>query len=325
MSVSEASRVNHGGLAQPVDQAHSEDKKEILAAIYARTSSPNQRFGYSLDEQIELCRERCELMGWTVRYMYREDGISAKDTDRPKFKVLLERAMLGRFDVIVFWKLDRFCRSLLDLMNTEKMLDEWGVALHSITEQIDTTTPVGKFNFRNLASAAELERELIKERSRMGMHALAKQHKWPNKNPPLGYDKAEDGKLKPNTVGASLVNRIFGMYLEHRSMPQIAFILNKEGVKTRPGKNWTARAVKNILDNEIYIGNYSVAGVNDYVEEYRIVDDDLFDEIHKLREKSKRIRKEMPKERKEATIDKIFNEYLEYLRESEETGEFKIV
>lgn len=299
-------------LAQPIEHPDSKDKKELLAAIYARTSSPNQRFGYSLEEQIELCRERCKLIGWTVRYVYKEDGLSGKDIDRPKFMKMLEKAKEGAFDVIVFWKLDRFCRSLVDLVNTEKTLREQGVGLQSVTEQIDTTTSVGRFNFRNLASAAELEREFIGERARMGLHALAKKHAWPNPRPPVGYDKGADGCLIVNEEEADLVKRIFKMYLELRSMPQVAFVLNSEGLVTKLGNKWTQASVRKILDNRLYVGEYRVAGVEDYIGEYRVLDDDLFQEVDKIREGTKRKGK-IPQDRKSLTIDKVFKEYLDFL------------
>lgn len=294
----------------------SEDGRGILAAIYARTSSLNQRFNYSIDEQIRLCRERCRQRGWTVRYIYREDAVSAKNTDRPKFMRMMERARERAFDVIVFWKLDRLCRSLADLVNTERMLRRWGVGLHSVTEQIDTTTPVGRFNFRSLASVAELERDMIGERARMGLHALARKHGWPNPWPPLGYNRDSEGCLKVNPDEASLVRRIFEIYLELKSMPQVAFILNREGVPTKRGKRWTQAAVGKILGNRLYIGEYRVAGVEDYVEEYRILDDDLFERAWKLRRRAKK-KGRIPEDRKTTTIDKVLREYLNFLHEEE--------
>jgi len=300
-------------------QQPSDDKeKPVLAAIYARVSSPNQRFGYSLDEQVRRCRERCDIMGWKVRYIFTENGVSGKNTDRPKFQMMLEKAKMGLFDVLVFWKLDRFCRSLLDVVSVERELKNYGISLHSVTEQIDTTTPVGNFNFRNIASAAELERDLIRERSRMGMKALAMKHRWPNKLPPLGYDKKEDGKLEINREEAKLVKKIFEMYLKLKSMPQVAFELNKTGIKTKRGNKWSATAVKRILDNKIYVGVYEVAEIEEEVEEYKILDEKLFEKAKKLRYRAKKVREEMPKERKQGTIDRIFNEYLELLREEEE-------
>ena len=293
------------------------ENEVVYAAIYTRVSSPNQVREYSLEEQERRCRERCEMLGWQVRYLFREEGVSGATINRPKFQIMLEKARTMRFDILVFWKLDRFCRSLVDLVNIERELRDYGISLHSVTEQIDTTSPVGKFNFRNLASAAELERDLIKERSKMGMHALARQHKWPNNYPPLGYDKAEDGKLKINEEEAKLVWWIFEKYLDFKSMPEVAFRLNQKGIKTKRSNRWSVPSVKKVLDDELYIGRYKVAGVDDQVEEYRIIDDELFKNAKELRDMHKP-KQEMPEDRKDATIDRIFDEYLMYLHE---TGE----
>jgi len=292
-------------------------KKPILAAIYARTSAPNQKFNYSIKEQVSSCWKYCEERGWTVKYVFVDEGKSGENTERPKFQFMLEKARAGRFDVVVFWKLDRFCRSLVDLVNIERALREWGLSLSSVTEFIDTTTSVGRFNYRNLASVAELERELIGERARLGLYALAKEHRWPNPHPPLGYDKRDDGRLMVNVEEARLVRRIFGMYLSKKSMPQVAFELNKQGIRTKKEKRWNARAVRDILTNEIYIGRYNVAGVNDYIEEYRIVNNDLFQRAEETRLRYKvggAKRPPMPENRRIMKIKKMFSKYLEFLK-----------
>ena len=295
-----------------------ESKKPTFAAIYARTSSPNQRFNYSIREQVHRCWKHCEQRGWIVKYVFVDEGESGGTIERPKFQLMLEKARAGIFDVIVFWKLDRFCRSLVDLVNVERALREWEVGLCSVTEYIDTTTSIGRFNFRSIASVAELEKELIGQRARLGLHALAKEHKWPNPHPPLGYDKGEDGKLIVNESEAKLVRKIFGMYLQQKSMPQVAFQLNKEGILTKKNKKWNARAVRDVLTNGIYIGRYKVAGVKSYVEEYRILHDSLFKRVSETRLRYKRRgaeRPPMPEERRTAKIERVFSRYLELLEE----------
>jgi len=290
--------------------------KTIIAAIYARVSSGRQVNGYSLEEQIRLAKERCKMMGWKIRYIFCEDAQSAGTTDRPKFQMMLQKAEQRNFDVLVFWKLDRFCRSLLDVVNMEKKLCEYGVSLHSVTEQIDTTTSFGRFNFRNIASAAEWERDMIKERSRLGMKALAMQHKWPNRLPPLGYSKGKDGRLKINMKEAKLVRYIFKRYTQVKSMPQVAFELNKRGIKTKRGEKWSAASIKNIIDNEIYIGNYTVSDIKATLKEYQIISTRFFHSIHKIKNRKQHDR-EMPKERKRAAVDRVLNEYLSFLKEKE--------
>lgn len=295
-----------------------EDEKPLLAAIYARTSSPNQKVNYSIKEQVNRCWKYCKQRSWIVRYVFIDEGESGGTIERPKFQLMLEQARAHRFDVILFWKLDRFCRSLVDLVNIERALRKWGLSLCSVTEFIDTTTSIGRFNYRNLASVAELERELIGERARLGLYALAKDHKWPNPHPPLGYDKKDDGRLMVNTEEAKLVRQIFEMYLEKKSMPQVAFELNKQSIHTKKGKRWNARAVRKILTNKIYTGKYNVAGVNDHVEKYRIVEDDFFKKARETRLRFKRSgakRPPMPKNRRRAKIMKVFSKFLEFLEE----------
>jgi len=151
----------------------------VRAAIYARISSPNQKNNYSINEQITQCRYFIKQRRWTTKYIFFDEE-SGNTVNRPKFQLMLQKAKQGYFDVIVFWKLDRFCRSLVDLVNIERLLRSYGIGLSSVTEYVDTTTSVGRFNFRSIGSVAELERELIGERARLGLHALAKEHKWPN-------------------------------------------------------------------------------------------------------------------------------------------------
>ena len=149
----------------------------IRAAIYARISSLNQKFNYSINEQIDCCQKYIEQRGWITKYLFYDECERAKTMDRTKFQLMVEKAKLGCFDVIVFWKIDRFCRSLADLVNVERTLRECGVSLSSVTEFIDTTTSVGRFNFRSVGSVAELESEIISERARLGLNGLAKAHK----------------------------------------------------------------------------------------------------------------------------------------------------
>jgi site-specific DNA recombinase len=298
--------------------------KVVFAAVYARTSSPNQRFNHSIKEQVERCRKYCDERGWVTRYIFVDEGESGGSTDRPKFQLMLEKAREGKFDVIVFWKLDRFCRSLVDLVNVERQLRECSIGLCSVTEYLDTTNSVGRFNFRNLASVAELEREMIGERARIGLYALAKEHKWPNPCPPLGYDKGGDGVLIVNRREAELVSKIFAMYLHVHSLPQVAFDLNKKGIPTKKGNLWNARAVRDVLTNELYTGSYKVAGVEAQVKEYRIIDDELFKKVGETMRRyveGDAKRPHMPEDRRKAKIDRIFDEYFEFLKEADSNEE----
>lgn len=288
----------------------SEDtEEELTVAIYARTSSPSQRFGYSINEQVTRCWEQCEAAGWTVQYVFVDEAESGCDTDRPEFQQMLTRAEEGVIDVVMFWRLDRFCRSLADLVRIEDKLSDWGVALQSATEYIDTTSPVGRFNFRNLASAAELESDLTSQRTQMGMYGLAQDHKWPNDHPPLGYTKTDEGRLDVDEQEAELVRRIFHLYLDLKSMPQVAVQLNRRGVTTKSDDDWCRQSVRKILSNELYIGEYEVADYQEHVPEYRLMDDDLFTAVEEARFRFQRSQCEMDTDRKESKADQVLSAF----------------
>ena len=299
------------------DRLHTDgEQEEIRAAIYARTSSMSQSFGHSLDEQVRLSIERCQMLDWDVIFVYRDEAQSGKDPDRPMFQSMLAAAEKEAFDVVVFWKLDRFSRSLMHAVQLEAELREHHVGLYSITEQIDTTSASGRFNFRNIASAAEFERDMIQQRTKMGLHALAVYHKWPNDNPPLGYEVSAEGHLRIVEEDAEIVNEIFGKYAIEKSMPQVAEWLNDQGIQTRAGGPWSPRAVGDVLRTKLYRGLYELGTISKQVPEYRIVDDDLFNEVKATRlrfQNGKGKRVSMPATRKERTAEKMKQMYLEYL------------
>jgi site-specific DNA recombinase len=288
----------------------------IFAAIYARTSSPNQKFNYSIKEQVSSCWKYCDQRNWIVKYVLVDEGKSGENTERLHFQFMLEKAKMKEFDVVVSWKLDRLCRSLVDLVNTERSLRKLGIGLCSVTEYIDTVTSIGRFNFRNLASVAELEREIIGERAKLGLYALAKEHKWPNPHPPLGYDKNDEGRLVINTCEARLIKRIYRMYTQLKSMDHLAFWLNKQGIKTKKGKEWNARAIRDILTNELYLGSFNVAGFQGYVKECKILDQRLFRRVSEVRLRycnGHAKRPQMLKDRKIAKIVNLCYQFKEFL------------
>jgi site-specific DNA recombinase len=301
-----------------LDQPAEPETKQVRAAIYARVSSSNQKNNYSVNEQIACCRKYIEQRSWITCYLFFDEAGGGSTIERPRFQSMLEKAKSGCFDVIVVWKLDRFCRSLVDLVNVERSLRAYGISLCSVTEFLDTTSTIGRFNFRTIGSVAELERELIGERSRMGLHALAKMHKWPNDQPPLGYKRLNNGRLQAIRRESMLVRKIYKMYLYEKSMPQVAFNLNKERIYTKNRKKWTAATIREVLTNEIYKGIYEVAGVKELVENYRILDDCLFAEAETMRFRYRQrgaSKAPVPVVRRIAKIEQVFGKYEKLLKE----------
>jgi len=129
---------------------------------YARVSTADQ----DLDMQTEaLRRAGCEQIF--------DDKISGIKTERPGLEKALFLLRAG--DTLVVWKLDRLGRSIKDLIDSVKALEQRGVAFQSLTDAIDTSTPAGRFFFHVMAALAEMERDLITERTRAGLaHARSK-------------------------------------------------------------------------------------------------------------------------------------------------------
>jgi DNA invertase Pin-like site-specific DNA recombinase len=98
-----------------------------------------------------------------------EEKTSGAQTERPELMRLLDNRRKG--DVIIVWKLDRLARSLRQLIDTTVLLNERGVELHSLTENINTTTPSGTLTFHIFAALAEFERDLLRQRVNAGLKA----------------------------------------------------------------------------------------------------------------------------------------------------------
>ena len=123
---------------------------------YARVSTDDQ----TLDLQIDALQSAgCERI-------YREHA-SGRNADRPELKQCLHALREG--DTLVVWRLDRLGRSMKDLINTVTKLESDGIAFCSVTENLDTSTPTGKFIFHVFASLAEFERNVIRERTNAGL------------------------------------------------------------------------------------------------------------------------------------------------------------
>ena len=134
------------------------EKTTGLRIGYARVSTHEQ----SLDAQIDsLKRAGCQRI-----YC---DKVSGSKSDRPQLDRLQDSLRCG--DTLVLWRLDRLGRSLRDLINWVEWLEETGVTLHSLNEQIDTSHHTGKLVFHLFAALAEFERDLIRERTLAGLAA----------------------------------------------------------------------------------------------------------------------------------------------------------
>lgn len=138
--------------------------KMFRAGLYARVSTNDQQ---TVPLQIRALREYAVRRGWTIALQVKEVGSGA--SQRQLREKLLESARRRDIDVVLVWRLDRWGRSVADLLATLQELDHLGVGFVSLTEALDLTTPVGRAMAGLLAVFAEFEREILRERVRAGL------------------------------------------------------------------------------------------------------------------------------------------------------------
>lgn len=285
--------------------------KVLRVATYARVSSPKQK---TVAEQTKLCRERAAERGWKVHYVIEDHGLQGDDLERPGFQRLMDLAERHAIDVVVCWKIDRLARSLSHAVALEELLHSHGVAIQSCTEPIETTTPVGRFLWGNLANAAQLEKAIIKERTKMGMFSLARAGKWTRPFVPLGYSRTKGGYLKIKRSEVATVRRVFEAYPQEGSFAMCAQKLNEEGLSLR-GKNWTAGRVRQLLENHLYRGIVASSGVAVTMPRLAIVSKEEFEACARVRTSSIRNGKPLGQSAKDEAIDAVFRQYLDSLKD----------
>ena len=166
-----------------------------IAAIYCRVSTKEQTFGHSLDEQKRRCKEYIRNRGIKYHRYYIDDGYSGKTLDRPEMQRLIEDIIEGKVSHIVVWKLDRLSRSLTDSLLFIEDLTNTGIKVVSVTEDIDTSTTIGKIVISVLSGFSQIEIEKMSERVKMGLEARIREGKW-HGGAPYGYDyDMKTGKL----------------------------------------------------------------------------------------------------------------------------------
>lgn len=228
------------------------EKKNFVVGIYPRVSTEDQsRFGFSLDEQEESLRRLCEYKGYKIYKVYREEGVSAKSMNRPKFKEMIQDMKDGKINKILVYKLDRLTRSIQDLETICKMLEEYKCDLESDCEEINTSTPTGVFFMRMTTILAQLEIERTSERTKFGLMGAAKKGHFSGKAP-IGYRKINK-ELVIDDVESEVVKDIFKSYLNGLSVCTISKQLNEKNVLNR---NWRTTTIDRMLSNYIYAGNY---------------------------------------------------------------------
>lgn len=230
----------------------NEEKKNVIAGLYPRVSTDDQvHEGFSLDEQEKEMKKLCMYKNYQIYKVYREEGVSAKNMNRPKFQEMMQDLKDGKINRIIVYKLDRLTRSIQDLEVICKLIEKYHCSLDSVSEEINTDTAMGVFFIRMTTILAQLEIERTSERTKFGLKGAAKNGHFCGKAP-IGYRKINK-ELVIDDLESEVVKEIFDDYVNGLSVCTITKKLNNKNALNR---NWRTTTIDRMLSNYIYCGDY---------------------------------------------------------------------
>ena len=250
------------------------------AFLYARVSVEERgRQKDTIPAQLDRLQQFCDTNGLEVCGTFIDDGISAKDIKKRKdFSRMLER--LDEVDVVLFTRLDRFSRNMQDAGNLLALFERHQCAFRAVDENdVDVTTADGRFLFNLQISLAERERLKTSERIKAVNAYRLKEGRVICGSIPLGY-RIENKKPVIDPEGAELVRRIYALFIQYQSVGKVRRDLKEEGY------NYSMAGLRKILGRREYTGRYH--GIDSFFPS--IIDDQLFEEVQRIRQKGTRQR-----------------------------------
>lgn len=197
----------------------------MKAIGYARVSTEDQaREGISLDNQESKIRAYADLNNMELVDVIRDEGISGKSLEREGVKRVLDMVIGREVEAVIVFKLDRLSRKTIDTLNTIELLEKHGVAFHSISERIDTKSASGKFFLTIVSALAQMERDLISERTTDALSYKRQNGEWCGRVP-FGF-KVQDSRLVENPEQMQVIQKAKRMKRDGKSYRAISKALN---------------------------------------------------------------------------------------------------
>ncbi|WP_158279866.1 recombinase family protein [Coraliomargarita sinensis] len=239
---------------------------------YARVSTEEQTHGdySSIDNQQRIMRSQVECregQGWKLVHEVTDPGRSGSSLDRPGMREIIDLIRAEEIDLVIVLRIDRLTRSIKDFYHLWEAMEAHGVELFSCTENIDTSSPLGKAVLNIILTFAEFEREMTAERVREKQIEEVKEGKKHPGMAPYGYENDGNRSLRSNSEEAKVVKKIYDWVLKGDLPACVANKLNEKGHRTRSrnynrkdgstrvgGKKWTADKVQRIVRNPVYKG-----------------------------------------------------------------------
>lgn len=243
---------------QPATSTFSE-----YAAIYPR-QSVDKKDSLSIEFQIKCCTDYCASKNWPYKIYGKDKGYSGKNLRRPSFEELMADVRSGKITKIICYRFDRISRNISDFSNLMVELQNYKCEFISLSENFDTSTPIGRAMVYICMVFAQMERESIAERVTDNYYYRTELGFWGGGPPPYGYRLKRisyNGKmhtvLDPDPETAKIVNLAADLYLEpNGSVPKILDYFNNIAHIPSPNKSeWTSRVLVDILSRPLYAPN----------------------------------------------------------------------
>lgn len=229
----------------------------MSVAIYARKSVYRED-SVSIESQIELCSY--EARG-AETVIYKDNGFSGKNTDRPDFQRMMADIRAGRISKVIVYRLDRISRSILDF---SEMMDEFkkhDVDFVSATERFDTSSPMGRAMLNICIVFAQLERETIQQRVSDAYESRSRRGFFMGGKTPYGFcrkpaviDGIKTSMYEALPDEAEDIRRIFTLYSKpSATLGDVQRELSGDGCKNKRGKSWTTARLSELMRNPIYV------------------------------------------------------------------------
>lgn len=259
----------------------------LRVAYYLRVSTEDQVKKYGTDAQKATLDKLVSLRSETMvmageQYIYSDDGISGTTDiyERPAFAKMIEDienspADQKPFDIVAIYKIDRLARRLRILLEIIDFFNKHNIQFVSATESIDTSTHYGRAMLGIIGAIAELEIEVIKERTQAGREQAIQKGKYMGSGLPYGYKKDDNKMPIEFELESKIIKQIFHSFVNLKNTPQMiaSELTNQEIItpsvsaiyngkrkgevkKTNSIHFWRANTIRDILSNEIYIGNF---------------------------------------------------------------------
>jgi site-specific DNA recombinase len=217
---------------------------------YVRVSSEEQAdSGLGLDAQRQRIRAYCELKDLHLATIFEDPGVSGGKplATRPGGSRLLEKARATRPVVVIVARPDRLFRSVADAAQTIAAFDKKGIELVAVAEGFDMTNPYGRAMAQMASVFAELERAMIRERTRAAMRVKRDRRERISGHVPFGSDLRSDGLLVDNVPEQQVIAWIRKLRGQGKSLREIAALLNDRRIRPKRGKCWLHSSVIRIL------------------------------------------------------------------------------